>query len=138
MAMAETLLYVETNGNNDITHIPMNERLKMLRLEKGYTMQTMSDFLGVAKSTYAGYEANKIAQNHRYPKMELLIKMAEMLETSTDYLLCLTNDRRPKTLPRDVNKILNTENLEYNGVKIDKETREFIRLVIHRTLNKGD
>jgi transcriptional regulator with XRE-family HTH domain len=58
------------------------ERLAQLRKDKGWSLQETADFLGIAKSTYAGYESG-----YRQPPLEALIKLADLLDTSTDYLL---------------------------------------------------
>jgi len=60
-----------------------NIRLNQTRKEKGYTAQQMADKLTVSLSTYRKYESG-----HRSPNLEMLTKIADILEVSADYLLC--------------------------------------------------
>ncbi|RBW68059.1 helix-turn-helix domain-containing protein [Bacillus taeanensis] len=58
------------------------EQLAQLRKNKEWSLQKTADLLGIAKSTYAGYESG-----YRQPSLESLIKLADLFGTSTDYLL---------------------------------------------------
>jgi len=60
-----------------------NIRLNQTRKEKGYTAQQMADKLTVSLSTYRKYESG-----HRSPNLEMLAKIADILEVTADYLLC--------------------------------------------------
>ncbi|UAL52661.1 helix-turn-helix domain-containing protein [Bacillus sp. CMF21] len=57
-------------------------RLTTLRKGKRWSLQYTADRLGIAKSTYAGYESG-----HRRPSLEALKSMADLFDVSTDYLL---------------------------------------------------
>lgn len=57
-------------------------RLMALRKEKSWSLQYVSDQLGMAKSTYAGYESG-----YRRPSLEAITAMADLFETSVDYIL---------------------------------------------------
>jgi len=57
-------------------------KLAMLRKQKKWSLQTMANHLGVAKSTYAGYESG-----YREPSLEILRAIASLHGVSTDYLL---------------------------------------------------
>ncbi len=61
-------------------------RLMALRKEKGWSLQYVSDQLGMAKSTYAGYESG-----YRRPSLEAIKSMAELFDTSVDYILGRTD-----------------------------------------------
>lgn len=58
------------------------KRLNTLRKSKGFTAQAMADLLGVALRSYQFYESG-----HREPSFATLVKIADILDTSTDYLL---------------------------------------------------
>lgn len=58
------------------------EQLKMARLNMNYTQQQVADLMGIAKSTYCGYETGK-----RQPDVEKIKKLACILQTSGDILL---------------------------------------------------
>jgi len=60
-----------------------NIRLNKTRKEKGYTAQQMANNLTISLSTYRKYESG-----HRSPNLEMLAKIADILEVSADYLLC--------------------------------------------------
>lgn len=57
-------------------------RLTTLRKSKDWSLQDAADQLGIAKSTYAGYESG-----YRRPSLEAIKLMADLFETSIDYLL---------------------------------------------------
>ncbi|WP_101696657.1 helix-turn-helix domain-containing protein [Clostridium minihomine] len=63
-----------------------SERLKNQRKEKGFTQITISEKLGIGRSTYAHYE-----RGSREPDLEMLKKIATILETTSDYLIGKTN-----------------------------------------------
>ncbi len=59
------------------------QRLNATRKEKGFTAQKMADLLTVALRTYRNYESG-----HSSPNIYMLIQIADILDVSTDYLLC--------------------------------------------------
>lgn len=63
------------------------DRLTTLRKDKKWSLQYTADRLGIAKSTYAGYESG-----YRRPSLEALIEIADLFNTSTDYLLGRVDD----------------------------------------------
>lgn len=60
-----------------------HERLNEIRTKQGYTAQQMADILGVSLRAYRFYEAGS-----REPNIESLVKIADTLNVSLDYLLC--------------------------------------------------
>lgn len=65
------------------------DRLTTLRKNKKWSLQYTADRLGIAKSTYAGYESG-----YRRPSLEALIEIADLFNTSTDFLLGRVDDPR--------------------------------------------
>ena len=59
------------------------ERLNRVRKERGYTAQKMADMLCIGLRSYRAYESGD-----REPQFENLVKIADYLDVSTDYLLC--------------------------------------------------
>lgn len=57
------------------------ERLKELRKEKGYTQEQMANILEIGQSAYAKWENDRTE-----PSFENLIKLADLLEVSLDWL----------------------------------------------------
>ena len=64
--------------------IILGQRLKELRLEKGWTQKEMAEKLGLNSVTYLHYE-----KGQREPPLSLLADMATFFEVSVDYLLGL-------------------------------------------------
>lgn len=60
-----------------------SQRLHDLRMENGLTAQYMADKLGLSLRAYQFYESGK-----REPSLKTLVKIADILMVSTDYLLC--------------------------------------------------
>ena len=69
--------------------VTFGERLKQLRLENNLTQETLAEKLQIVKSTITKYE-----KNTREPELEILIKIADFFETTTDYLLGRTDKRQ--------------------------------------------
>lgn len=59
------------------------KRLNSIRKSKGFTAQKMADLLCVALRTYRNYESGNSS-----PNIYMLVKIADILDVSTDYLLC--------------------------------------------------
>lgn len=57
-------------------------RLSDLRKERNWSLQDVADRLGIAKSTYAGYESG-----YRRPSLEALKAIADLFDTSVDFLI---------------------------------------------------
>ena len=57
-------------------------RLNETRKSRGFTAQQIADVAGVNLQSYRKYESN-----NRQPSYEMLVKIAEKLEVTTDYLL---------------------------------------------------
>lgn len=60
-----------------------NKRLREVRMERKYTQQKMADMLDIALNTYQKYE-----QAERSPSLDCLVRISDILDVSTDYLLC--------------------------------------------------
>ena len=60
-----------------------NDRLNAVRKEKGITALQMADMLCINIRSYRAYESAD-----RSPNLDMLVKIADILDVSTDYLLC--------------------------------------------------
>ncbi|WP_445488682.1 helix-turn-helix domain-containing protein [Niallia sp. 03133] len=60
----------------------MLQKLNELRKQKNWSLQETADLLGIAKSTYAGYESG-----YREPSLRALIQIADLYDVSVDYIL---------------------------------------------------
>lgn len=59
------------------------KRLREVRMARNLTQQKLSDMVGLALRSYQCYE-----QGTREPSLDMLVKLADVLEVPTDYLLC--------------------------------------------------
>lgn len=60
----------------------LSKRLRGLRLKRGFTQQNMANQLSVSLNAYQKYE-----QGERFPPLETLVKICDILQAPTDYLL---------------------------------------------------
>ena len=111
-----------------------SKRIKELRLEKKFSQQELGDMIGITKVSICGYE-----NGTRTPSLETFDILADILETSTDYLLGRTDKRNIETKQQDISiddysiikKFRNHNHLYY---KMIKDPRRYISL-INKKLN---
>ena len=65
-------------------------RLRDLREDSDLTQRALADHLHIRQNTYSQYETGQ-----RQLPIETLIQLAMYFDTSTDYLLGITNERKP-------------------------------------------
>lgn len=73
----------------------LNERIKTLRLAKGISQVDLAVMLNVSKQSVSNWENDNIQ-----PSIDMLIRLADIFNVSTDYLL-----------GRDIRRNLDTDNL---------------------------
>ncbi len=66
------------------------ERIRNLRMDHNLSQQKIAALLNVKQNTYSQYEIGVL----NYP-IDVLIKLAAFYDTSVDYLLGLTDERKP-------------------------------------------
>jgi transcriptional regulator with XRE-family HTH domain len=96
------------------------ERLRELREQQGLTQEQLGKLINLAQQTISHYEKGLIQ-----PDLETLIRIAEILNTTTDYLLGTSDSRhRPgsKNPLHDLLDILNNEE--------ERHTESFVRYLI--------
>lgn len=59
------------------------KRLREVRMAREMTQQQLADCIGLALRSYQCYE-----QGAREPSLQMLVKLADVLNVPTDYLLC--------------------------------------------------
>lgn len=59
------------------------KKLRETRMNRHLTQQKLADSIGIALRSYQCYE-----QGTREPPLDMLVKLADVLEVPTDYLLC--------------------------------------------------
>ena len=65
-------------------------RIRDLREDRDLTQNQLAEYLHIKQNTYSQYE-----NGHRQPPMEVLIALARYYKTSVDYILGLTEERKP-------------------------------------------
>lgn len=63
------------------------QRLKELRIEKGLSQQEVANHFNVSKMTISAWETDK-----QEPCIDDIVELARFFETTTDYLLGLTDE----------------------------------------------
>ena len=66
------------------------ERIRNLREDRDWTQQQVADLLHINRRTYSAYENGVNAMSP-----EILIQLAQIHHTSVDYLLGLTDVKKP-------------------------------------------
>ena len=101
-----------------------SDRLRKLRVEKGYDLQQMADLLGVSKGAISYYENDR-----RLPTVLKLKDISDILGVSTDYLL-----------GNDVYEVADEKNVEY-GTHLSNEEVTFMknkkRSQVHKMIVKN-
>lgn len=64
------------------------KRLKELRKENNYSQKEIADMIGIAQVTYSHYELGR-----RSVSIQNLVKIAQIYNVSTDYLLGISDDK---------------------------------------------
>lgn len=65
-------------------------RIRDLREDHDFTQQQVADYLNIRQNTYSQYETGS-----RQIPMDVLIALAALYKTSTDYLLGITDCKKP-------------------------------------------
>lgn len=103
----------------------VGKRLKLLRSEKGLTLQETADALGMPKTTYAHYE-----DGSNEPKISVLIKLSIYYGISVDWIIGLDEPQKSSP-PEDKWEALRNvlEQLPESDVK---EVWSFVRFLLWR------
>ena len=102
----------------------LSERLKSLRLESKIAQKEISDKLEIGQGTYARYE-----KGDRKPTGEILNKLANFFNVSTDYLLGNTDNKNSTKFEDDLEESLNTARA-FSGKPISDHDREVMREIL--------
>lgn len=72
------------------TEVLRYERIRDMRIDKGLSQEEIGKMLNVKQNTYSQYELGVL----NYP-LDVVITLAEFYGTSVDYLLGLTDEKKP-------------------------------------------
>ena len=76
--------------------------IRELRIEKGVTQNDLANYLGLTPKMISFYELEE-----RFPPHDIIVKLADYFDVSTDYLLGRSEIKNSEKLLRD-NNLLNT------------------------------
>ena len=62
------------------------ENIRNIRIERGFTQKRIAEYLNIKQNSYSQYEIGVL----NYP-VDVVVKLAEFYDVSTDYLLGRTN-----------------------------------------------
>lgn len=68
----------------------MYERIRNMREDKDMTQRQIAEYLAIHQTTYSDYELGKL----NIP-IQVLDKIADLFETSIDYLVNRTDEKKP-------------------------------------------
>lgn len=72
------------------TEVLRYERIRNIRIDRGYSQKEIGELLNVKQNTYSQYEVGIL----NYP-LDVVVKLAKFYGTSVDYLLGLTDVEEP-------------------------------------------
>lgn len=111
-----------------------HRRLKQLREQRGWSQTELAQKIGVSKQTIHEYELGR-----KSPSRENLSALADVFNTSVDYLMGRTNIKKMtnKKEPVDLMDALRDEELPHiDGVPIDEETAKFLYIQLRALKEK--
>lgn len=98
----------------------IGDRILNLRKELNLNQKELAEKVGITEASLSRYE-----NNLREPKAEIIIRLSNVLNCSTDYLLGKTNIRNETILP---NEKLYEKSIEYRNFK-EIENRVLKKLI---------
>ncbi|MGI5895150.1 MAG: helix-turn-helix domain-containing protein [Candidatus Merdivicinus sp.] len=66
------------------------ERIRNLRIDADLSQKQIAEYLHISQNTYSQYEIGTL----RFP-LEAIVRLAELFHTSIDYLVGLTDEKKP-------------------------------------------
>lgn len=101
----------------------LGELLTMLRKEKGFLQKDVADYLHLTVATVSNYE-----KNVRMPNLDTLVRLADLYDVSTDYLLQRTACRSGvRALDRHLSSNCTVGDLVNMTLQLDRSGIRFLR-----------
>lgn len=100
------------------------ERLKDLRKEAGYSQEQVAELLNVSRQAVSKWES---AQG--YPDIENIVKLAQMYEVSTDYLLLGKEPPTRNAAEADISETDIPQSESQTKREMSPETKKTIRII---------
>ena len=105
----------------------LHEKLKELREEAGLSQKELAEKLKVARTTVASYETGKSSLS-----IDILIRYADLFNTTTDYLVGRTNCKNYKITSDNEIEFVHDKNTEIN---INNEAVQLIKKALDKITN---
>lgn len=100
----------------------LGELLAMLRKERGLLQKDVAKFLHLSVATVSNYE-----KNVRMPNLDTLVRLADLYDVSTDYLLQRTTCRNGvRTLGRHLSPDVTVGDLVDMALRLDRYGIRFL------------
>lgn len=126
----------------------IGERIQILREEKNLKQKDLAEMAGITEATLSRYENGK-----REPRGEIVSRLANALNVSTDYLLGRTpiqetnidnklTEKDKKDIQKDLKEIMDEYREQkdgskyYNGVELQDEDFDYLELAMEVALEK--
>lgn len=105
------------------------ERLKQLRTEQNLTQKELAKNINTSQQNIGFWETGK-----RNPKYDMIEKLANFFNVSTDYLTGKSNIKHPES---DIDKAID-KSVAYNGKPITNNDREAIKAFLSTYFSNKD
>lgn len=92
----------------------LGKKMAFLRKARGLKQADVSKYLGISRSTYAGYEAET-----RQPPIVHIANLATFFNVSADYLLGLSEIPRLKMETSNLRTFLELPDINWDGMPLD-------------------
>ncbi len=119
------------------------QRLREMRKAKKLTQEELAKLVNTKKTTISNYETG-----YSTPSNEMLLDLANILDTSTDYLLGRPENpqtgfdpltiKEERDIAKDIEKMINdlesNESLAFQGEAMDEESKDLLRISLENSM----
>ncbi|MGR9527654.1 helix-turn-helix domain-containing protein (plasmid) [Priestia megaterium] len=113
-----------SQGNRELT----GKQLRELRIKNNFKQEDIGVKVGMSNTTIANYELGL-----RNPRKDTLYKLADLYNTSVDYLLGLTdNPHKSSNEPKDLKNIMLLKDVKYDGITLDEADIDIVTSILNR------
>lgn len=119
----------------------LGQRIKEMRSKRGLTQEELASRLGLGRANIANYEADRTQ-----PPSGVIANLADILKTSTDYLLNRTENPFPVGMEKELvdsidlddETIMERYQLKYKGKALTKEQSKLTLAVLRTMIQQQD
>lgn len=103
----------------------IGQRLKELRNKKKLTLKQVGEHLGMTATAISCYESEK-----RKPSHEVINKLAVLYETTTSNIMGMETENT------NLNAILNSSNLHWDGIPLQEDELNIIKQILEMSIKQ--